>query len=313
MSDERAGPGAAFEAFVALIARLRAPGGCPWDREQTHRSLKPMTIEEAYEVVEAIERGDDGHLAGELGDLLLQVVFHAQIASEEGRFDIAQVVERVSAKMVRRHPHVFGSNPASTSGGLGGAERPPAQRVSEGFTPERTKDVLKNWEAIKRAEREEKGHADASLLDSVSRSLPGVLEAYQMAVKASRVGFDWPDAVAVLAKLDEEVAELKAAIRANQGVWGDRRVPPAQRASEGFTPERVEDEMGDLLFAAVNVARLLGEDPESCLKAANRKFRARFRYVEERLEERGRTPAESSLEEMEALWQEAKARERSGR
>jgi uncharacterized protein YabN with tetrapyrrole methylase and pyrophosphatase domain len=293
MSDERAGPGAAFEAFVALIARLRAPGGCPWDREQTHRSLKPMTIEEAYEVVEAIERGDDAHLAGELGDLLLQVVFHAQIAAEEGRFDIAQVVERISAKMVRRHPHVFGSNPASTSGGLGGAERPPAQRASEGFTPERTKDVLRNWEAIKRAEREEKGHADASLLDGVFRSLPGVLEAYQMAVKASRVGFDWPDAPAVLAKLDEEVAELKAAVRARAGA------------------NAVAEEVGDLLFAAINVARLLGEDPESCLKAANRKFRVRFRYVEERLEERGRTPAESSLEEMEALWQEAKARERS--
>jgi len=294
MSDEPAGPGAAFQAFVALIARLRAPGGCPWDREQTHHSLKPMTIEEAYEVVEAIERGDDAHLAGELGDLLLQVVFHAQIASEEGRFDIAQVVERVSAKMVRRHPHVFGSTPASTSG-----------------------QVLKNWEAIKRAEREEKGHEDASLLDGVSRSLPGVLEAYQMAVKASRVGFDWPDAPAVLAKLDEEVAELKAAVETRQGVWGDRRVPPAQRASEGFTPERakhaVAEEVGDLLFAAINAARLLGEDPESCLKAANRKFRARFRHVEERLHERGRTPAESNLEEMEALWQEAKARERSGR
>src|SRR2546428_5140489 len=161
-----------------------------------------------------------------------------------GRLSVAGVGARYGAKMVRGLPHVLGDNPASTSG-----------------------QVLKNWEAIKRAEREEKGHADASLLDSVSRSLPGVLEAYQMAVKASRVGFDWPDAVAVLAKLDEEVAELKAAIRANQGVWGDRRVPPAQRASEGFTPERVEDEMGDLLFAAVNVARLLGEDPESCLKA----------------------------------------------
>jgi uncharacterized protein YabN with tetrapyrrole methylase and pyrophosphatase domain len=292
MSDERVGPGAAFEAFVALIARLRAPGGCPWDREQTHRSLKPMTIEEAYEVVEAIERGDDAHLAGELGDLLLQVVFHAQIASEEGRFDIAQVVERVSAKMVRRHPHVFGADPTSNSGGLGGAEHPPAQRASAGFTPKRAKDVLKNWEAIKRAEREEKGHADASLLDSVSRSLPGALEAYQMAVKASRVGFDWPDAPAVLAKLDEEVAELKAAVGAQAGA------------------NAVAEEVGDLLFAAINVARLLGEDPESCLKAANRKFRARFRYVEERLEERGRTPAESSLEEMEALWQEAKARER---
>ncbi|HEY2941842.1 MAG TPA: nucleoside triphosphate pyrophosphohydrolase [Vicinamibacteria bacterium] len=271
MSDERAGTGAAFEAFVALIARLRAPGGCPWDREQTHRSLKPMTIEEAYEVVEAIERGDDEHLAGELGDLLLQVVFHAQIAAEERRFDMARVLERISAKMVRRHPHVFGSNPAATSG-----------------------EVLRNWETLKRAEREEKGHADASLLDSVSASLPGVLEAYQMAVKASRVGFDWPDTEAVLAKLDEEVAELKAAVRA--------------RAD----PRAVAEEVGDLLFAAVNVARLLGEDPESCLKAANRKFRARFRHVEERLQERGRTPAESTLGEMEALWQEAKARERNG-
>jgi MazG family protein len=289
MSDERPSPGPAFEAFVALIARLRAPGGCPWDREQTHRSLKPMTIEEAYEVLEAIDRGDDEHLAAELGDLLLQVVFHAQIAADEGRFDIAQVLERVSAKMVRRHPHVFGNNPAATSS-----------------------EVLKNWEALKRAERAQKGHADASLLDGVSASLPSVLEAYQLAVKASRVGFDWPDAESVLAKLDEEVAELKEAVRANQGVWGDRRVPPAQRASEGFTPERakVAEEMGDVLFAAVNVARLLGEDPESCLKAANRKFRARFRYVEERLQERGRTPAESSLEEMEALWLEAKAHER---
>jgi tetrapyrrole methylase family protein / MazG family protein len=269
--SERVGPGAAFEAFVLLIARLRGPGGCPWDREQTHHSLKSMTIEEAYEVVEAIERGDDEHLAGELGDLLLQVVFHAQIAADEGRFDVTQVVERVAAKMVRRHPHIFGDDPATTSG-----------------------EVLRNWEALKRAERAEKGHDDASLLDGVSPSLPGVLEAYQMAVKASRVGFDWPDAEAVLAKLDEEVAELKAAVRAKA---------PANAVAQ---------EIGDLLFAAVNVTRLLGEDPESCLKAANRKFRARFRYVEERLRERGRTPAESSLEEMEALWQEAKARERSG-
>jgi MazG family protein len=268
MSDERPGPGPGFEAFVALIARLRAPGGCPWDREQTHRSLKPMTIEEAYEVLEAIDRGDDEHLAAELGDLLLQVVFHAQIAADEGRFDIAQVLERVSAKMVRRHPHVFGSNPATTSS-----------------------EVLKNWEALKRAEREQKGHADASLLDGVSASLPSVLEAYQISVKAARVGFEWPDAEGVLAKLDEEVAELKEAVRAKAG------------------PGAVCEEVGDLLFAAVNVARLLGEDPESCLKAANRKFRARFRHVEERLKERGRTPGESNLAEMEALWQEAKAKE----
>jgi MazG family protein len=269
MSEQRPGPGPAFESFVALIARLRAPGGCPWDREQTHRSLKPMTIEEAYEVLEAIDRGDDEHLAAELGDLLLQVVFHAQIAADEGRFDIAQVLERIADKMVRRHPHVFGTHSATTPG-----------------------EVLRNWEALKRAERQEKGHADASLLDGVSASLPSVLEAYQISVKAARVGFDWPDAEAVLAKLDEEGAELKAAVRAKAN------------------PSAVAEEIGDLLFAAVNVARLLGEDPESCLKAANRKFRARFRHVEERLKERGRTPGESNLAEMEALWQEAKAKER---
>jgi MazG family protein len=169
--------------------------------------------------------------------------------------------------MVRRHPHVFGSNPAATSS-----------------------EVLKNWEALKRAEREQKGHADASLLDGVAASLPSVLEAYQISVKAARVGFEWPDAEGVLGKLDEEVAELKEAVRAKSG------------------PGRVCEEVGDLLFAAVNVARLLGEDPESCLKAANRKFRARFRHVEERLKERGRTPGESNLAEMEALWQEAKAK-----
>jgi tetrapyrrole methylase family protein/MazG family protein len=254
---------------VALIARLRAPGGCPWDREQTHRSLKPMTIEEAYEVLEAIDRGDDDHLAGELGDLLLQVVFHAQIAADEGRFDVTRVVERIAAKMVRRHPHVFGGDSADTPG-----------------------QVLRNWEALKRAERQEKGHDDESILDGVATWLPSVLEAYQVSVKAARAGFEWPDAEGVLAKLDEEVAELKAAVRTGAGSGP------------------VGEEIGDLLFAAVNVARLLGEDPESCLKAANRKFRRRFRHVEERLKERGRTPTESTLAEMEELWQEAKAKER---
>ena len=267
MSDERSRPAAAFDAFVALIARLRGPQGCPWDREQTHRSLRSMTIEEAYEVVEAIERGDDDHLAGELGDLLLQVVFHAQIAAEQGRFDVAQVVERVAAKMVRRHPHVFGSGTASTSG-----------------------EVLRTWEELKQAEQAEKGRAPGSMLEGVSTALPGVLEAYQMTTKASRVGFDWPGPEAVLEKLDEEVAELRSALGARAGAAA------------------VAEELGDVLFAAVNVARLLGEDPESALKAANRKFRARFRYVEERLRERGRTPAQSTLDEMEALWQEAKAK-----
>src|SRR5687767_9234537 len=183
------GATAAFGAFVQLIARLRAPGGCPWDREQTHRSLKPMTIEEAYEVLEAIDRGDDPHLAGELGDLLLQVVFHAQIAAEEGRFDLTQVVDRIAAKMVRRHPHVFGSGTASTSG-----------------------EVLRSWEELKQVERAESGAAGGSMLDGVSAALPGVLEAYQMATKASRVGFDWPGITEVLEKLDEEVAELRSAV-----------------------------------------------------------------------------------------------------
>jgi MazG family protein len=274
MSSEKAGvsPGARFEAFVALIARLRAPGGCPWDREQTHGSLKPMTLEEAYEVAEAIDAGDDQELAGELGDLLLQVVFHSQIAAETGRFDVGAVIDHVSEKMVRRHPHVFGEEQAETAG-----------------------QVLRNWEALKQQERAARGQGDAaaSMLDSVSKGHPAVMEAFQLTTKASRVGFDWPDAESVLAKLEEEIAELREACRA-----------PAEMRTR-----RVEDEMGDLLFAAVNVARLVGVDPESTLKAANRKFRRRFRHVETRLSEQGLTPAESSLEEMERFWIEAKKKE----
>ncbi len=271
MSTDRPSPsaGAAFEAFVALIARLRAPGGCPWDREQTHASLKPMTIEEAYEVLEAIDDGDDAELAGELGDLLLQVVFHAQIAADEGRFTVADVVARVAEKMVRRHPHVFADDTARTSG-----------------------EVLRNWEAIKEAEKASGGQADGSMLDGVSARLPAVMEAYQMTTKVSRVGFEWPDVPAVLAKLEEEVAELEDAL-----------------ASGHASDARVAEEVGDLLFAAVNVGRMLGHDPESALKAANRKFRRRFRHVEERLREGGRRPADATLAEMDALWEEAKAGE----
>jgi MazG family protein len=264
------GAGAAFEAFVALIARLRAPGGCPWDREQTHASLKPMTIEEAYEVLEAIDEGGDAELAGELGDLLLQVVFHSQIATEERRFTVADVIARVSEKMVRRHPHVFAEETARTSG-----------------------EVLRSWEAIKEAEKAGKGRADDSMLDSVSAAVPAVMEAFQMTTKVSRVGFDWPDAAGALGKLDEEVRELEDAIA--EGRAGDAHVA---------------EEVGDLLFAAVNVARLLGHDPESALKAANRKFRRRFRHVEDRLRESGRKPADSTLAEMDTLWDEAKAAER---
>jgi MazG family protein len=265
--------GELFARFVELIARLRAPGGCPWDREQTHETVKPMTIEEAYEVAHAIEERDDAELMGELGDLLLQVVFHANIAEERGAFALRQVVERVSDKMIRRHPHVFADDGASTSG-----------------------EVLRNWEAIKAREREAKGKDDDSMLDSVHRGLPAVMEAFQMTTKVSRVGFDWPDADGALAKLDEEVLELRDAVRAKAS---------DQRA--------IAEEVGDLLFVAVNVARLTGVDPESALKAANRKFRRRFRHVEERLRADGRSPADSTLDEMDRLWDEAKALERGER
>jgi MazG family protein len=261
--------GRSFDELVALIRRLRAPGGCPWDREQTHQSVKPMTIEEAYEVAEAIDEGDDHALASELGDLALQVVFHAQIAEEENRFTVADVLQHVIEKMVRRHPHVFGDVTA--------------------HTPEQ---VLRNWEKVKEAEATaKKGAAPESMLHGVSAGLPGILEAFQMTTKVARVGFDWPDASSVVAKLDEEVAELK------------------HELGSGGEAAAVAEEIGDLLFVAVNVARVLGVDPESALKAANRKFRRRFRHIEDRLRESGRAPADSTLQEMDALWNEAKERE----
>lgn len=264
--------GEKFAELVELISKLRAPGGCPWDREQTHESLKPMMLEEAYEVVEAIDEGDDEELIGELGDLLLQVVFHSEIATEESRFTVADVIERISAKMIRRHPHVFGEDTAQTAG-----------------------EVLRNWEAIKEAELKEKGKKDGvgSMLDSVSNKLPAVMEAFQMTTKVSRVDFDWPDVPSVLEKLDEEVEELKQAVACARPNHQD-----------------IAGEVGDLLFVAVNVARLLGVDPESALKTSNRKFRRRFRYIEDRLRAQGRKPADSDHIEMDALWDEAKVKEK---
>jgi tetrapyrrole methylase family protein/MazG family protein len=270
-SPASAEAGVLFARFVELIALLRAPGGCPWDREQTHETVKPMTIEEAYEVAHAIDEGDDDELLGELGDLLLQVVFHANIAEERGAFRLRQVIERVSDKMVRRHPHVFADDDAATPG-----------------------EVLRSWEAIKAREREAKGKEDESMLDSVHRGLPAVMEAFQMTTKVSRVGFDWRSADASLVKLDEEVLELREAIRAK-----------GEKAA-------IAEEVGDLLFMAVNVARLTGVDPESALKAANRKFRRRFRHVEDGLRKDGRKPADATLEEMDRLWDEAKGLERGG-
>jgi len=266
--------GSRFAELIELISRLRAPGGCPWDREQTHDSLKPMLLEEAYEVIEAIDDGNDEELTGELGDLLLQVVFHSQIAAEQERFNVADVIERVSSKMIRRHPHVFGEDKAESS-----------------------TEVLRNWEAIKAAELAAKGkgaETDGSMLDTVSTKLPAVMEAFQMTTKVSRVDFDWPDVASVLEKLDEEVEELKEAV-----------------ASETPDPREIAGEVGDLLFVAVNVARLLGVDPESALKSSNRKFRRRFRYIEDRLREQGRKPADSDHIEMDGLWDEAKAKENS--
>jgi MazG family protein len=270
IQDKEAGE--AFAQLVRIIDRLRSPGGCPWDREQTHESLKPMMIEEAYEAVEAIDLGDDEELVGELGDLLLQVVFHSRIAIEESRFAITDVIRRVTEKMVRRHPHVFGEDTAETAD-----------------------DVLRSWEAIKAAEIAAKGKSteQGSMLDSVSRSLPAVMEAFQMTTKVSRVGFDWPDVSSVIQKLEEEAEELKAAV-----------------AAANPSHAEVSEEVGDLLFAVVNVARLVGVDPESSLKAANRKFRRRFKHIENRLQEQGRKPADSTLGEMDALWDEAKQIER---
>jgi MazG family protein len=213
--------------------------------------------------VEAIDQGDR-ELAGELGDLLLQVVFHAQLAADRRAFTIDEVIDRVSEKMVRRHPHVFADHPAATPG-----------------------EVLRNWEALKAAERPPA--RTESMLESVSRGLPALMEAFQMTSKVSRVGFDWPDSAAVLSKLDEEIAELKEAA-----------------ARRPLDAPALADEVGDVFFAAINAARLLGVDPESALKASNRKFRRRFGHVEARLRERGRSPAEADLEEMEALWQDAK-------
>src|ERR1051326_2375354 len=214
MDSSQKPAGEKFTELVNLIARLRAPGGWPWDREQTHESLKPMLLEEAYEVIEAIDDGNDEEFIGELGDLLLQVVFHSDIATEAQRFTIADVIERVSSKMIRRHPHVFGEDTASTSG-----------------------EVLRNWEAIKAAELAAKGKAadDGSMLDSVSNKLPAVMEAFQMTTKVSRVDFDWPDVASVLEKLDEEVDELKQAVA--------RQTPDHKE---------IEGEVGDLLFVAVN-------------------------------------------------------------
>jgi len=262
-----------FAKLVALQSRLRGPGGCPWDHEQTHASLRRFLIEEAYEVLDAMEQGDPREFASELGDLLLQVVFHSILAEETGAFTISDVIEAVHTKMVRRHPHVFGDVSAKTSG-----------------------EVLKNWEEIKREERAEQGIvARESVLADVPRSLPGVLEALELTKRAAKIGFDWKNLAGVLEKIEEEKRELEA-------------LQPQPRNAE--VSREIEEEVGDLLFTGVNVARFLGVDPEVALKAANRKFKRRFQWMESTAAKEGSRFADVPPERMEKLWDESKAHER---
>jgi len=277
--QERLSAGEWFEKLVTLQRRLRAVNGCPWDREQTHATLRTYLIEEAYEVLDALESGEDAKFAEEMGDLLLQIVFHSQIATEEGRFTVADVIREIHEKMVRRHPHVFGEKQAKDAA-----------------------EVLKNWEQIKAEERRAKSGKNgeigakerskpASLLDGVSRGLPATLEGYQLTRKAARIGFDWADADGVLEKMREEAAEVRHALGTKE-------------------QSKIEEELGDLLFAAVNLSRFLQIDPEIALKKANAKFSRRFREMERRAVQRGLKLAEVPRGEMEQLWEDAKKDEK---
>jgi MazG family protein len=280
--------GKSFERLVALQARLRAPGGCPWDREQTHESLRKFLVEETYEVLDAMESGDTREFSSELGDLLLQVIFHAALAEEAGRFTISDVIQAIHNKLVRRHPHVFGRVRAETSS-----------------------EVLKNWEQLKAEERAGAGQAAAangeseSILSGISRSLPAVLEAYQLTRRASHIGFDWQDLEGILNKLEEEKRELLSSLPA-QGrgpQTGLSRAAPRHAESNA----KLEEEAGDLLFAAVNIARFLDVDPEIALKKANRKFKQRFNWMESAAKREGSRFADLPRARMEELWNEAKS------
>ncbi len=253
----------AVEKLLAIMDRLRGPDGCPWDREQTLKTLRPYVLEETYEVLEAMESGDAREHCEELGDLLLQIVFQARIAEEEGRFGFADVAEAISAKLIRRHPHVFGD-----------------ARVKD------AEGVMRQWVALKREEKAARG-GGKSVLEGVPRELPALARAERLTEKASRIGFDWPDAAGARAKVDEELGELDEAIRG-----GDR--------------QRIEDELGDALFAVANLARKLSLPPEEALRNAVGRFVARFERVERELERRGVPHGKATLEEMDQLWEEAK-------
>jgi len=294
--------GERFQRAVSIMARLRAPGGCPWDREQTFDSIKPYTLEETYEVLEAIDNRDWEELTGELGDLLLQVLFYAQMAKEQGTFSIDEVLDRLSNKLVDRHPHVFGEVKAETSS-----------------------DVLRNWEALKAEEKKKRLEAGGgkaaqnlenqqSVLADVPTAIPALLEAYKLSSRAAHVGFDWPNVNGLFEKLHEETEELREQLKEfpepgprphARGVAGSGRpqIPEELR-------ERLEDEVGDLLFVLVNIARYLSLDPESALRKTNRKFKQRFQWMEDQLRASRRGPQQASMEELESLWQQAKQQER---
>lgn len=256
-----------FQRLVEIMARLRGPGGCPWDHEQTFDSIKKYTLEETYEVLDSIDRRDWDGLREELGDFMLQAVFYAQMAAEQKLFDIGDSLDAINEKLVRRHPHVFGEATAETGAA-----------------------VLKQWNEIKAEERKAQPQKPQGLLASVPRSLPALVEAQQIASRAAGAGFDWENPEQVLSKLEEELAEFDEA----------RRTEPQ---------ERIEDELGDLLFVLVNLARFVKVDPEQALRRANAKFRSRFGYMERKLEERGERVAGTPMDELEALWQEAKTQE----
>jgi MazG family protein len=265
--------GAKFEKLIEIMSTLRGPNGCPWDKQQDRNSLKPMLVEETYEVLEAIDNNDSEALNEELGDLLLHIVFQAQLGKEAGEFDIDRVVDALCDKLTRRHPHVFGTESASSA-----------------------EDVIRNWEAIKAEEKanklKDRTPEQRSLLEGIPSKLPAIHEAHQISSRAARVGFEWPNIEGVFDKLEEETRELREAMTG----------PAESRQTH------LEDEIGDILFVIVNLARFLKIDSESALKRANRKFKARFQYMESRLAEAGKRLDGVSLDEMEGLWQEAKAR-----
>lgn len=269
-----------LDDLLQLMARLRHPEhGCPWDLKQSYASIVPYTLEEAYEVADAIERGDFDHLPGELGDLLFQVVYYSQLAAEEGRFGFAEVVDGITAKLIRRHPHVF------PDGDLYAA--PDAQKLEEAAVKQR-------WEELKAEERAAKAAApeQLSLLDDVPQALPALSRAAKLQKRAAQVGFDWPDALPVLDKVREELDEMLEAMSEND-------------------PQAIAEELGDLLFVVVNLARHLKVEPEAALRAANGKFERRFRFIEQALREAGRPIENCSLDELDALWGEAKQQEKA--